>query len=71
MENAQLAKIRKQLKLTQEQMADLIGCSPVGYKRFEQGGRPIPRYIANSATALSLIEKKGLLDNLIKSLNRP
>jgi transcriptional regulator with XRE-family HTH domain len=60
MENIELAKIRHPLKLTQDQMADLMGCSPVGYKRFEQGGRPILRYISNSAKALSLIEKNGL-----------
>ncbi len=66
MENAQLAKIRKQLDLTQDQMADLMGCDPDNYKRYEQGRREIPRYIENWATALSLIGKKGLLNTLQK-----
>jgi transcriptional regulator with XRE-family HTH domain len=61
MNTNKLAAIRKDLEATQERMAELLGCSLVGYKRFELGMRPIPAYIAVSAKMLAFLHKHGLL----------
>jgi transcriptional regulator with XRE-family HTH domain len=59
-----LKAIRKQLDLTQEQMAGFIGCSYISYQRYEQGARPIPRYVSKFVVALSLIARKKQLEDL-------
>lgn len=62
MTGAELAAIRLKLgNRTQEQMADLLGVSLIGLKRYETDGRPIPSYIARSAKTMELCNKHGLL----------
>lgn len=71
MTGKQLAKHRAAFERTQEQMAALLGCSVVGYKRFETGARPIPAYMAHSVKAFALCEVNGLLPALEKALRKP
>lgn len=67
MNGAELAVIRHKLdNRTQEQMAELLGVSLVGLKRYETDARPIPEYIARSAIALKLCHKENLLPVLEK-----
>lgn len=53
---------------TQEAMADLLQCDPVGYRRYATGQRRVPRYIARSALVLEFVHKQGLLPKLVKAL---
>ena len=48
-------EVRKQLKLTQAQMAPLLGMSLSGYRKWEQGTR---RVSGPAATLLRIIEKE-------------
>ena len=48
-------KVRKQAKLTQAQMAPLMGMSLSGYRKWEQGTR---RVSGPAATLLRIIEKE-------------
>lgn len=67
MTGAELAAIRRKLDdRTQEQMAELLGVSLIGLKRYETDGRPIPTYIARSAKAMELCHKHGQLPVLEK-----
>ena len=67
MTGAELTAIRQKLdKKTQEQMAELLGVSLIGLKRYETDARPIPEYIARSAMTLELCHKNGLLQVLEK-----
>lgn len=69
MTGAELAAIRKKLDdRTQEKMAELIGVSLVGLKRYETDARPIPDYIAKSARTLEFCHQNGLLSALEKNL---
>lgn len=63
-----LVILRKQLGVTQVQMAKLMGCSLVGYKRFEGGGRPIPDYIGQLAVAMTFCQRQGLWLPLMTAL---
>lgn len=55
---------------SQEAMADLLRCDPVGYRRYAIGARPIPRYIERSARVLEFVHEKGMLPQLAKWLDR-
>ncbi|MDK2794421.1 MAG: putative transcriptional regulator [Caldanaerobacter sp.] len=46
MEQAILAKLRKEKKYTQEQMANMLGISISAYNLYENGGRKVPEKIA-------------------------
>ena len=71
MTGAELVAIRQRLDArTQEQMAELLGVSLIGLKRYETDARPIPEYIARSATAMELCHKNNLLQTLEKSLKK-
>lgn len=62
---AELAAIRRHIgDKTQEQMAELLGVSLIGLKRYETDARPIPDYIARSAKAMELCYKHNLLSVL-------
>jgi len=54
---------------SQEAMADLLRCDPVGYRRYAIGARPIPRYIERSARVLEFVHEKGMLPQLAKWLD--
>ena len=64
----QLTKHRATLSLTQQGMADLLGCSLIGYKRFESDARPIPDYIAHCVVAVAVCDNNDLLPALKKAL---
>ncbi|AJZ56959.1 helix-turn-helix family protein [Paraburkholderia fungorum] len=68
MKAEELERIRDQLGLTQEGMADLLQVDYVGYKRYATGTRPVPRYVARSATVLKFVHESGLLPRLQKHL---
>ena len=70
MTGEQLAKHRAGMGLTQEGMVELLGCSLIGYKRFETDARPIPAYIAHGVMALVLLAKHGLQEDFKKALKR-
>lgn len=63
-----LTAIRHKMRNTQEQLADLLGVSLIGLKRFESGARPVPPYIERSAKAFELCFEKGLLPHLVLRL---
>lgn len=54
---------------SQEAMADLLQCDPVGYRRYATGARAIPRYIERSARVLEFVHEKGMLPQLAKWLD--
>ena len=54
---------------SQEAMAELLRCDPVGYRRFATGARLIPRYIERSARLLEFVHLKGMLPQLAKWLD--
>lgn len=54
---------------SQEAMAELLQCDPVGYRRYATGARPIPRYIERSARVLDFVHEKGMLPQLAKWLD--
>ena len=54
---------------SQEAMAELLQCDPVGYRRYATGARPIPRYIERSARVLAFVHEKGMLPQLAKWLD--
>jgi len=70
MTGEQLTKHRTALALTQDGMAGLIGCSLIGYKRFETDARPIPTYIAHGVLGLAVLAKHGLVDEFAKLLKK-
>lgn len=70
MTGEQLGKHRAALELTQEGMASLLGCSLIGYKRFETDARPIPAYIAHAVIGLSVLSKNGLVQEFTKEISR-
>lgn len=45
-------------------LAELIGTSEVGVKRYATEGRPIPEYIATSMRAMVLLHRLGKLKKL-------
>lgn len=49
---------------SQEAMAVLLQCDPVGYRRYASGARPVPRYIERSARILEFVHQKKLLAQL-------
>lgn len=70
MTGEELEAIRQELGLaTQAEMAELIACDTVGYRRYATGARPVPRYVARSAELLCFIHAKGLLAQLKKRLD--
>lgn len=66
----ELERIRDQLGLTQEGMADLLQVDYVGYKRYATGTRPVPRYVARSAKVLEFVHESGLLSRLQRRLTQ-
>lgn len=65
----ELEELRERLGLpTQEAMAELLQCDPVGYRRYATGARTVPRYIERSAKVLEFVNTQGLLATLKKSL---
>jgi transcriptional regulator with XRE-family HTH domain len=62
MSPAALESLRDQLGMTQREMAALLQCDYVGYKRYALGSRPIPPYIERSAAALGFIHASGLVE---------
>lgn len=70
MTGEQLAKHRARLGLTQEGLVELLGCSLIGYKRFETNARPIPPYIAHAVLGLVVMAKNGLMAEFRKSLKK-
>ena len=69
MDTDKLKTIRYELDITQEAMADLLQCDPVGYRRYESGGRPIPAYIGRCAELLQFLHQNKLL-NKFKKINK-
>lgn len=67
MTGQELEAIRERLGYTQEVMADRLQCDYVGYKRYDKGGRPVPRYIARCAILLDFVHENGLLKKLEKA----
>lgn len=53
---------------SQEAMAELLQCDPVGYRRYATGARPVPRYIERSAMVLEFVHERGLMERLKKAL---
>lgn len=49
---------------TQEQMAQLLCCDFVGYRRYASGSRQVPRYIERSARLLEFVYERGMFDDL-------
>lgn len=68
MDTTTLKAIRAEIELTQEVMADMLQCDPVGYRRYESGGRAIPDYISRSATALLFLHRNKILSKFRKFL---
>lgn len=69
MTGKELEALRMRLGLSsQEAMAELLQCDPVGYRRYATGARPVPRYIARSAQVLEFVHQQGLMSKLKKSL---
>lgn len=69
MNGEELEAIRERIGVrTQEDMAELLKCDPVGYRRYATGQRSVPRYIERSALVLEFVHKQGLLPKLIKAL---
>ena len=54
---------------SQEAMAELLQCDPVGYRRYATGARAVPRYIERSARVLEFVHQKGMLPQLPKWLD--
>lgn len=54
---------------SQEAMAELLQCDPVGYRRYATGARTIPRYVERSARVLEFVHERGLLSQLAKWLD--
>jgi predicted transcriptional regulator len=61
MDAKQLIQIRAHFDVTQGVMANYLQCDPIGYRRYENGTRPIPRYIARSALLLDFMLTHKLL----------
>lgn len=61
MEGREFASMRKRLKKTQKQMAELLGCSVKAVHSYEQGWRPIPAYVERQVFFLVC---RGMEDNL-------
>ena len=61
-----IKETRSKLKLTQQQMADLLGMSQQGVSRIETGyeGRSETRQILHHLAAIDTIAEMGLLDVL-------
>jgi hypothetical protein len=65
----ELESLRERLGLaSQEAMADLLQCDPVGYRRYATGARPVPRYIARSAEVLVFVHEQGMMNRLKRAL---
>ena len=47
-----LISIRKSMKLTQKEMSELMGLSDSGYKKIEQGQRPVKKNTIKHAECL-------------------
>lgn len=56
-ENELLVEIRRLLKLTQRNAAQVFGVKPSSWQRWEMGVRPVPRYIAKSILYFSLMSE--------------
>lgn len=68
MDPTRLVGHRHDLNQTQAQMAQLLGCSLIGYKRFESGARPLPDYIAQAVKAFMFCHRHGLWEVLAQEL---
>lgn len=66
MDKEELKKIRAEINITQEAMADLIQCDYVGYRRYESGGRSIPAYIARNVKFIHFLHQKNMLEKFKK-----
>lgn len=65
MNGVELEALRRRLGVsTQEAMADLLQCDPVGYRRYATGARAVPRYIVRSARMLEFAHSQGLMEEL-------
>lgn len=62
----QMRELQKELGLTNQGMADLLGCSKVSYARFPVGSRPIPPYIARLCIAIKVLHHNGLLRRYLR-----
>ena len=70
MTGEELEALRVRIRVpSQEAMADLLQCDPVGYRRYATGARSIPRYIERSARVLEFVHEKGMLLQLAKWLD--
>lgn len=58
MEKKELSKIRKSLRKTQGQMAQLLGVSLKAIQSFEQGWRKIPTHVERQALFLLTMKKR-------------
>lgn len=70
MSPGQLEAIRLQLGKTQEDLAQLLQCDFVSYRRYAAGIRPVPRYIARSMMAMAFLHQNKLLSNFEKSVSK-
>lgn len=66
----QLESIRLNIGVNQQQMADLLQCDYVSYKRYATGTRTVPRYIARSAQAFGYISDNKLMDAFFKTISK-
>lgn len=47
-------------------LAELLGNSEIGVKRYATGARPIPDYVAQSLRAMVLLTRSGLLTEIAR-----
>lgn len=60
-----IRSIQKDLGFDQKDMADMLGCSLVGYKRFASGSRKAPAYIARFVIALQVLNERHALKQFV------
>ena len=72
MDAKELESIRNTMGInTQQEMAQLLQCDYIGYKRWASGARDIPRYIERSVNMLLFIYQCGRLDRFKTSIEKP
>jgi hypothetical protein len=71
MDAEELESIRSTMGIsTQQEMAHLLQCDYIGYKRWASGARDIPRYIERSVRMLLFIFQCGKLDRFKISIEK-
>jgi DNA-binding XRE family transcriptional regulator len=68
MDKEELKTIRAEIDINQEDMATLIQCDYVGYRRYESGGRSIPSYISRNVQLIHFLHQKKMLEKFKKHI---